>query len=82
MKNAVWSMNRKEPSDLACAIARDIFESMGAHRIAFLGGEYPDNETDMGGFCEEAFAMRLDISLLNELFKKTDPALGQLDSKE
>lgn len=52
---------------LARNLAKDLF-TVGAdiarpHRIQFMGGEYPDNEKPMGGFCEKAltgyFAKRL-----------------------
>ena len=41
-------------------LTKDIFE-IGSdlerpHRIHFMGGEYPDNEKPMGGFCEKALA--------------------------
>lgn len=70
-RNHEWSAKeRKEPSELASAIARDIF-SMGdhplnddkAHRIEFKGGHYPDGETDLGGLCEKSLADRIDASL-------------------
>ena len=77
MSDAIWSVNRKQPSDLACAIVRDLFESMSTdcdvvQRIEFIGGEWPDNETNMGGFCEEALARRLDTALKDAIFKSTD----------
>jgi hypothetical protein len=52
-------MNNKE---LAAAIARDIFalpksRDDRAQRLAFMGGKYPQAETNMGlGLCEGALA--------------------------
>ena len=61
MSKQIWSTNREKPSELACSIARDIFSSGDngddkAQRLAFKGGKYPDHETDLGGYCEEALA--------------------------
>ena len=67
-----WSTSdRKKPSELARTIARDLI-SCGdepgdpCHRIAFIGGEYPDNEIEHGGLCEESLARHLDAYLKNE----------------
>ena len=68
-----WSISdQKKPSDLACAIARDLFD-MGSepsrgdagivHRMAFIAGEWPDDEIQLGGLCESAMARRIDASL-------------------
>lgn len=45
---------------LGKSLTKDIFD-IGSdlerpHRIQFMGGEYPDNEKPMGGFCEKALA--------------------------
>jgi hypothetical protein len=47
--------------ELAAAIARKIFEAGDmphdkTQRIQFKGGEWPDNETSLGGFNERALA--------------------------
>lgn len=47
--------------DLAQRIARAIFASGDApddkaQRIEFKGGTWPDNETNLGGLCEESLA--------------------------
>lgn len=63
-----WDYNHREASALAKAIARDIFSSGHeqhdkVQRIAFMGGEWPDGETDLGGLCFDALARRIDQSL-------------------
>lgn len=72
MIKQTWGVRREKPSDLACTLARDLFD-MGSepsrgelgivHRIAFKAGDYPDNETELGGLCEDALARRIDASL-------------------
>lgn len=68
MSTQTWNLNREKPSALACAIAKDIF-SVGdepndnVQRIEFIGGDWPDNETRLGGLCEQALARRIDASL-------------------
>lgn len=72
MSKEYWNINREKLSDLACTIAKDLFE-MGSepsrgdagivHRIAFKAGDYPDGETELGGLCEESLARRIDASL-------------------
>jgi hypothetical protein len=50
-------------ADLADKIARDIFaegdERTPCQRIQFMGGTYPDGETNQGGYCEAALANAL-----------------------
>ena len=62
-----------------------MFEAMSegdnkVHRIAFKGGDYPDNETDLGGLCEEAFARSLDGWMRMAIFKKS-PDTTEQESK-
>ena len=80
MNQQTWSIGREKPSDLACAIARDIFASGDephdkVQRIAFKGGNYPDAETELGGYCEESLARRIDASL------KADPVQPEREPK-
>ncbi len=58
-------MDEQELSEL---IARDLFAtgsepSRGVagivQRIEFKGGEYPDDETELGGLCEKSLARRI-----------------------
>ena len=62
--------------EFADQIASDIFDvgsepSRGTdgivQRIAFKGGRYNDNETELGGLCEKALAERIHISIKNIL---------------
>ena len=58
---------------IAKAIARDIFsagdlvrqsgQSDNCQRIAFMGGKYPDAETELGGVSEEPLAGMISRSL-------------------
>lgn len=58
-------------TDLADKIARDIFaegdRSTPCQRIQFMGGTYPDLETNNGGLCESALAIVLRRSLARHL---------------
>ncbi len=52
----------------AAQVARDIFQlgnrgSDKAQRMQYKGGIYPDNETDLGGLCEESLAAFVKRSL-------------------
>ena len=74
-----WKYDPKKPSDLALEVTRSMFEAMSegedkVQRIEFKGGQYPENETALGGFCEEAFARSLDGWLRQAIFKKTPDA--------
>ncbi len=56
-------------TQLANRIATDIFESGDrlpdkTQRIAFRGGEYPDAETTLGGYCQSALADCIRASLI------------------
>ena len=59
----------KTNNELAAIIAREILE-LGSepndkcHRIAFKGGAYPDNETELGGLCEGPLAATI-LEVLN-----------------
>ena len=49
------------PDELEKRIARAIFAcgdqpNDKVQRIQFMGGQWPDGETDLGGMCEEALA--------------------------
>lgn len=64
---------------LADRIAADIFEagsepSRGlagtVHRIAFKGGEYPNSETELGGYCQSALADLIHQSIIYERDEK------------
>jgi hypothetical protein len=73
-----WSADRKPPSELANAIAKDLFDmgelgGLRPHRIAFKVGDYPRKERDAGGLCEEALAQRIDASLQEHLTKEPNP---------
>ncbi len=62
---------------LAVKIARDIFKSGDqsndkTQRMAFKGGEYPDSETNLGGYCEVALADRIHATLIAERGKHGD----------
>lgn len=53
---------------IAEGVARDLLKLGGehgslAHRIQFMGGEYPDNEIGQGGLCEESLANFIEKSL-------------------
>lgn len=60
-------------TELGVKIARAIFESpmtdgsrnrsQIVQRIAFKGGTWPDNETDLGGLCESALAETITSAL-------------------
>jgi len=62
---------------IAGYVARDIFAAGDeawrgerTQRIQFMGGEWPDNETEIGGFCEEALRDCIEKSLLQHLSSK------------
>jgi len=53
-------------------IARDIFvigdeKDSPTQRLRFMGGEYPDNEKNQGGLCEQALAKAIEKSLKKNL---------------
>ena len=59
---------------LSMGIASDIMRDGGdlgqpAHRIQYIGGEYPDNEFPMGGLCEVALTSVIHRSLTKRIAK-------------
>lgn len=58
--------------NIALQLAKDIFEAGNnqdshCHRIQFLGGSYPDNETPQGGMCEQSLACFISKSLSDQV---------------
>lgn len=52
-------MTKAEASELASILAREIFKlgdepNSPCQRLEFKGGEWPDNEREQGGICEQA----------------------------
>ncbi len=65
-------MEKNKFKSIAENIARYIFEigdenNSPTKRIQFMGGDYPDNETNQGGVCEESLAMYIERMLHEEL---------------
>ena len=63
-------------SELASAIVHRLFDDMSepndkVQRIAFIGGKYPDKETDLGGMCQEPLTGYLG-RVLNDLLPVPD----------
>lgn len=58
---------------LGASIARDVFAagdeigSVATRRIAFMGGQYPDNEIAQGGLSEMALASHITTSILKHI---------------
>ncbi len=60
----------KDHSELGKKIAREIFKSGDepenpCRRIQLMGGQYPDKETNNGGYCESSLADLITHTLKN-----------------
>lgn len=70
--------------EIAKQVVGDIFscgtfrEAERPHRIAFMGGNYPDAEVQLGGFCEDALvkfvAKSIAKAMLSGQARKEDAA--------